>query len=126
MSLEFFDGLAALRFGHENERERWGEAGGPFEEWFRSQSSLAAEGRDRLIAWKRGAPFDLDHVFVKTLDTGRLLPLDDATFEIQAFAHPTTWTRGKKSSADFTREESHVLHLFTSSTDMVRENHLDE
>ncbi|KAG5651494.1 hypothetical protein H0H81_008466 [Sphagnurus paluster] len=45
----------------------------------------------RLIAWKTGKPFVPSSLFFRTIDTAKLLPMHLADFNIQMYAHPSTW-----------------------------------
>ncbi|KAJ7732767.1 hypothetical protein B0H14DRAFT_2409209 [Mycena olivaceomarginata] len=85
--------------------QMWGADGSPYQKWYRS----VATGKDavvdkrsneegifensRLIAWKKGKPFDAENLFFRTVDTGRLLPMYLADFRMQFYAHTSFWER---------------------------------
>ncbi|KAK7064744.1 hypothetical protein R3P38DRAFT_2826210 [Favolaschia claudopus] len=47
----------------------------------------------RLISWKQGKPFDPEYLFFRTVDTGRLLPMDSADFRAQFWAYRGFWDK---------------------------------
>jgi hypothetical protein len=85
--------------------QKWGAGGSPYQKWYRS----VATGKDaivdnrsneegifensRLIAWKKGKPFDAENLFFRTVDTGRLLPMYLADFRMQFYAHTSFWAK---------------------------------
>lgn len=74
--------------------DQWEPQGGsPWQEWYRAISSddsqQKSDGR-RLIAWKKGKPFQPKNLFFRSLDTGRFLPMHLAGFNVQVYAD-TPW-----------------------------------
>ena len=89
----------------------WAEDGGsPMMRWYRNVSSRndipkATKGESgeyekaksgsapsrRPIAWKTSKEFLPSSLFFKTLDTGRLLPMHLAPFQINIYAHKMVW-----------------------------------
>ncbi|RDB30857.1 hypothetical protein Hypma_005975 [Hypsizygus marmoreus] len=86
--------------------EPWLPSGGsPFQQWYRTIATGPTAVRDlpahrkaqgltgRLIAWKSGTPFLAKNLFFRSLDTGKLLPMHLADFNVQMYAHPSEWAR---------------------------------
>ncbi|KAF8213726.1 hypothetical protein K438DRAFT_1565068 [Mycena galopus ATCC 62051] len=83
--------------------KKWGVGGSPYQKWYR----IVATGKDaiidkrsteegvfensRLIAWKKGQPFEAQYLFFRTVDTRRLLPMHLADFRMQFYGHHTLW-----------------------------------
>lgn len=100
---QFIESLSDVLF--DEIEPQWGEAGSPFQHWYRKVASgpnavreSKEEGTDRglqgrLIAWKTKKPFQASSLFFRSLDTSKLLPMHLADFRIQMYAHPAEWDR---------------------------------
>jgi hypothetical protein len=92
------DRIVKLLFG-ECEKQ-WGDTGSPFQQWYRSVTSLPSIGRTRRIAWKNHKRFLPGNIFFRSIDTGRLLPVSCAPIRFQLYAHQSHWevldNRGKR------------------------------
>jgi hypothetical protein len=79
----------------ERERIGWKEARGkasPLETWYREATKAVDERDGRpFISWKKGKPFKAEHLFFKTIDTGRMLPMSLADFRIQLYMWKGHW-----------------------------------
>jgi hypothetical protein len=82
------------------EEKSWGDAGSPFQRWYRTSASLSANSACRHVAWKSGRPFKPEQLFFRTIDSGRLLPMHLAHFRLQFYAHKSHWealdSKGKR------------------------------
>jgi hypothetical protein len=81
--------MTLLTFG--KFEEDWGVGGSPFQHWYRAATSLSINGAGRLIAWKSNKPFKPGNLFFRTIDSGRLLPMEPAIFRLQIYAHKSHW-----------------------------------
>ena len=72
-------------------------------EWYRRASS--EPNGSRLVAWKTGKPFTPENLFFRTVDTGRLLPMNAAEFRLQFWAHSTVWAACAKGNGKGKRRE---------------------
>lgn len=71
--------------------EQWLPYGGsPWNKWYRDQAKPDEHGK-QYIFWKKSKPYHAKSIFFKTVDTGRLLPMDTAIFRLQFFAHVSKW-----------------------------------
>jgi hypothetical protein len=71
--------------------EEWGVGGSPVQRWYRAATSLSIGSTGRLIAWKSDKPFKPRNVFFRTIDSGRLLPMEHAIFRANIYAHKSHW-----------------------------------
>ncbi|KAG6918791.1 hypothetical protein DXG01_011543 [Tephrocybe rancida] len=109
-------------FHHE---ENWSHVpgGSHFQRWYRTMAMgpEAAKINDktrinkglqgRLIAWKTGKPFEPSNLFFRSLDTGKLLPMNLADFNIQMYGHPTEW-RKINELKDVTKDDWETYMMF--------------
>jgi hypothetical protein len=66
-------------------------------EWYRRASS--EPHGSRLVAWKTSKPYTPENLFFRTVDTGRLLPMNAAEFRLQFWAHNTVWAACARGNA---------------------------
>jgi hypothetical protein len=71
--------------------KQWGDIGSPFQRWYRTVTSLSSNGRNRHIAWKKDKLFVPEHLFFRTIDSRRLLPMHLAPIRVQFYAHKSHW-----------------------------------
>ncbi|KAJ6501470.1 hypothetical protein C8R47DRAFT_227848 [Mycena vitilis] len=83
----------------------WGDAGSPQQKWYRriatgKNAAIDDESMEngvfehsRLIAWKKGRPFEAENLFFRTVDSGRLLPMHLADFRVQFYAHSSAFEK---------------------------------
>jgi hypothetical protein len=81
----------AVNYVFGNDERMWGDAGSPFQHWYRASATLSANSAGRHIAWKSGKSFKPEHLFFRTIDSGRLLPMHLAQFRLQVYAHKSFW-----------------------------------
>jgi hypothetical protein len=81
--------MTILTFG--KLEEDWGVDGSPFKCWYCTATSLSINGTGCLIAWKSNKPFKPRNLFFWTIDSGRLLPMEHAIFQLQIYAHKSCW-----------------------------------
>ncbi|KAJ7785698.1 hypothetical protein B0H16DRAFT_1753530 [Mycena metata] len=98
------ESLIKMTFG--TSEEQWGEGGSPYQKWFRSVATgedavvVDKSGEEdsifdnsRFIAWKTDKPFTAENIFFRTVDCGRLLPMNLATFRLQIFGHDSVFKK---------------------------------
>lgn len=52
-------------------------------DWYKTQSAK----QPRTVGWKTGKSFEPKHLYFRTVDTGRMLPMHCAEFRTQFWAH---------------------------------------
>lgn len=73
-----------------DEEDDIGEDKSIYARWYRSAATRDSTEK-RVIAWKSGKTFDPKNVYFRTLDTGRLIPMEFADFRLQVYAHRSAW-----------------------------------
>lgn len=58
-------------------------------DWYKTQSAK----QPRTVGWKTGKSFEPKHLYFRTVDTGRMLPMHCAEFRTQFWAHKSFWTK---------------------------------
>ncbi|KAK7439571.1 hypothetical protein VKT23_017498 [Stygiomarasmius scandens] len=71
----------------------------------------------RHVVWKKGKPYHMDYLFFKTLDTGRLLPMQHAVIRVQFYIDKEKWERQSRNESsdnedDWKRgNDAEMLHI---------------
>ncbi|KAJ7151595.1 hypothetical protein C8R46DRAFT_1122526 [Mycena filopes] len=117
------------------ESEGWGEAGSPYQTWFRT----VATGKDavvdkrsgeedsmfngsRFIAWKSGKAFQPENLFFRTVDCGRFLPMHLAEFRMHIYGHESLF-KAMEAEGGRTKWASRTLPAYIHRLCVLRNMH---